>query len=117
MSLRTSDCCGREQETDDALAWRMTNQMLASWSACLNDQKKFKNGAPIISFFTTGDTGDTSPAPNAIMHANVFTGSPQTSENKSLNAHVSNDLKTRCRSIPRQNPASPRVIERALLMM
>ena len=83
MSLHTSDWCGREQESDDALAWRTTNQMLASWSACLNDQTKFKkNGAPIISFFTTGDTGDTSPAPNAIMHANGFTGSPQTSENK-----------------------------------
>ena len=77
--------------------------MLASWSACLNDKTKFKNGAPIISFFTTGDTGDTSPAPNAIMHANGFTGSPQTSEK---NAHISNDSPLKTQTEPSQCESS-----------
>jgi hypothetical protein len=64
-------------ESDEALAWRMADQMLASWSACLSDKTKFKNGAPDIIFYGDDCIGPAPrPAPDAIMHSNGFTGSP-----------------------------------------
>ena len=64
-------------ESDDALAWRIADQMLGSWSACLKDEGKFKDGAPVIIFYGDDRIGPAPrPAPDAIMHANGFTASP-----------------------------------------
>ena len=60
-------------ESDDQLAWRMTDEMLRSWSSCLK-APEFKTDSslrpPAIIFYGDG------PAPDDIMSRNGFTGSP-----------------------------------------
>ena len=56
-------------ESDDELAWRMTDEMLRSWSSCL-DAPEFESSPPAIVFYGDG------PAPDDIMARNGFTGSP-----------------------------------------
>jgi hypothetical protein len=56
-------------ESDEQLAWRMTDEMLGSWSSCLQ-APEFKPSPPSIIFYGDG------PAPDDIMARNGFTGSP-----------------------------------------
>ncbi len=57
-------------ETPDNLAWRMANEMLAQWSACLKVKSDFPV-QPQIQFYG-------GLAPDAIMSAHDFTASPST---------------------------------------
>ena len=57
-------------ETSDNLAWRMANELLTAWSACLKVKSDFPV-EPKIQFY--GQL-----APDAIMRENDFTASPST---------------------------------------